>query len=302
MIRNLRILSLALPVLLGIACDVFSGDAKLRVAGATPYVRCLAGPAPDARNGRIGTLDFELRDRSLKLSKSGPLRIGVFSGAGFVAADASALQRLRTTNADIFVLLGGLGDSPALAQESVRVLSSLSRLVLVVLGGRDARGVARDALSDANGHIIDATVLRRVSIGANTLVPWSGAEDGRYALDDKRCGFGESDVAAAAAELGPGNAHERRYLLAWQSPSLNAADPASAGSARLARFRAQIGVVGTLSAWPVDVQPSFGGQGALSQLRVPRLYGPRLELPDTAREALDVAVLEADQAGIRVIH
>lgn len=294
-------LSLLVLITFGVGCDYFSGDAQLRVGGPTPYLRCLAGPPPDARSGRAGAVQFELSERTLTLSKSGTLRIGLFSGAGFAAADALAFERLRSSRADMFMFLGGLGDRPQLAEQTLRGLAGLPNLVVTLLGGRDGRAIIRDAAGSA-GNIIDATSLRRISIFGHTLIPWAGAEDGRYALDDARCGFGDGDLVQVASELGPAGAQERRYLLSWQTPGLPNAEPAASGSARLRRFFEQIGAAGSISAWPEAESGEPHPPGPLTQLRVPRSYGPRLELADGTREPLDLALLEVDQAGVRVIH
>ncbi|HKU41477.1 MAG TPA: hypothetical protein VJR89_25145, partial [Polyangiales bacterium] len=125
------------------------------------------------------------------------MRIAAITAAGFGAApNASALARVREANADLLVLLGGIGEGPGTAKATLQALSSLSVPSLIVLGGRDTWAAREKALEDLpDGHrIIDGAGLRAVRIGSQTLVPLSGAELGRYALQPAACGFDQADL------------------------------------------------------------------------------------------------------------
>ena len=101
-------LLLCLLVLIA-GCNAWS-ERQLREDGPTPYVRCVAGPAPTARAGTLGGVSFELRERDLVVSHSATnLRLAVFGAAGIGGPpDLAALETLRSAQADVLLLLGGL--------------------------------------------------------------------------------------------------------------------------------------------------------------------------------------------------
>jgi hypothetical protein len=292
------------------ACSAWS-DSRLRESGPTPFARCLAGSAPPERSGRLGSVGFELRERVLTLTpERWPLRVAAFSGAGFGAPlRAADLTRLKQSAPDLLLLLGGLGDDDAAAQVNARSLVALGRLVLLVQGGRDRPAVTRAAL-EALGEqagIIDATVLHRIVIANNTLVPVAGAEQGRYAMNEDACGFATRDLDALAHELGTPASSERRWLLSWAAPAGRGSLPTAAlsetgvelGSQALARFRERIGALGGLSSWPIG-RSEASPTGPLTTRVVPRLFGPRLERPDGTRAEPGVLVVEIDREGVRL--
>jgi hypothetical protein len=289
-----------------------SAESKLREGGPTPYTHCLAAAPPPARSGRIGDIAFKLHDRVLALSpKRWPLRIAAFSGAGFGGpVRASGLARLRESKADLLLMLGGLGESAPIAEASAKALAALGQPILLVLGGRDSWRISQAALEGLGGSsIIDVTALRRISIANNTLVPVAGAEQGRYAVNEEACGFGRKDLEAAATELGPAKAAERRWLISWQAPAAQGSVPSAArseagmelGSASLGRFGERIGAIGALCAWPAGRQET-SPDGPLTARLVPRLFGPRLERPDSSRVAPGFLLIELDDQGLRVVH
>ena len=281
--------TLCASLLLAAACTRWH-EAKLRASGPTPYVRCVAGEPPSAREGRAGAVQFRLQARELTLHKSGgKLRLALFAGAGFQALSNDALLPLTVSDADVVVLLGGLGDSEALVRSTVNALTGLHRMVLVVLGGRDGYALSRDALDTVADPavILDASALRSIRVERVTLLPWAGAELGRYALDESRCGFGAEDLDAAAADWRPAAA-EQRWLLSWQ-------DPEAAGGL-LGRFAQRVGAQGAIWAWPT-------AEGdAADRVRVPRLSSPRAEAADGTLMSTGFALLEIGPDGLKVIH
>ena len=291
------------------ACSSWSTESKLREGGPTPYIRCLAAPAPSPRQGQLGSIGFSLQDRSLTLRpKRWPLRIAAFSGAGFGAAPHAAdVSRLRH-RADVLLMLGGVGESEAVAETSIRTLASLGTPALVLFGGRD-RFSARDLLDKAGKGIIDITPIRRILIAGNTLVPVAGADQGRYSASAEACGFASKDLEAIAAELGTAGSAERRWLISWQAAAGTGPVPGAAaydhgldlGSPRLGRFVQQIGAVGGLCAWPAGPYQELP-PGPLAARVVPRLFGPRLSRSDGTRVEPGFMMIELDDQGLRVLE
>lgn len=289
-----------------------SAESKLRKEGKTPYVRCVAGPAPDERTLQSGPWKFEIKERVLQVAgPSRPLRIAALSAPGFTGAPGSdALARVRAVEADLLVLLGGLGEGTAAATATVQALASLSIPSLIVLGGRDtwaAHEKAFEALPPA-ARIIDGTVLRAIRIGSNTFVPLPGAELGRYAVQAAACGFDQDDLESAAHELGAAQAGETRWLLSWQAPAALAGAPGpksvtgiALGSAMIGRFAEKVGARGGLYAWPGDESSAAPAQGRLGLTAVPRLFGPRRETSNGALVPNSLLVLEVGADGVNVV-
>ncbi len=289
-----------------------SAESKLRKEGATPYVRCIAGPEPDSRSLRVGPWKLETKKRVLDVT--GPnraLRLAALSASGISnPLGPEALARVRDANPDVLLILGGLGEGPPLAAATVKAFASLAIPTLIVLGGRDTWSAHEKALEDlpADARIIDATVLRAIRIGKHTLVPLPGAERGRYALQAAACGFDQPDLDQAAKELGPAGAGESRWLLSWQAPAQvgSAPGPRTAsgsplGSSMLARFASQIGAKGALYAWPADETLISPEVGPLRVAAVPRLYGPRIETAGGSRLPNSLLLLEVSADGVRVL-
>jgi hypothetical protein len=212
----------------------------------------------------------------------------VFSGSGWFAPSPEVLAYLRDTQADVFVVLGGLGRSTAQARQAARALASLNRLVLIVRGGADSFEVEMAAPSSL---LVDASALRSVRIGQDTLVPWPGSEQGRYSIDSSHCGFGEADLQAALAELGPRESAERRWLVSWQAP-----EPRSA----LAAFAVRARVDGVLSAWPPQPDVEATRWDPAHPRFVPRAWGPHLEGPEAQGVPSGALVVRFQNDGPRV--
>jgi hypothetical protein len=292
----------------GVGC---SAESKLRKAGNTPYVRCVAGPEPGARTLRAGPWTFEIKQRVLRVQgPSRPLRIAAWSAPGFAGAPGTdALARLRAAEVDLLVLLGGLGEGAPAAMATAQALASLSTPSLVVLGGRDTWAAHEKALEDLpeSARIIDGTVLRAIRIGSNTFVPLPGAELGRYAVQPAACGFDQADLDGAARELGAVQTGESRWLLSWQAPAALAGSPGpksatgiALGSPLVARFADMIGARGGLYAWPND-ESSVSAPRRLGLAAVPRLFGPRRETSSGGLTDNALLVLEVSADGVNVV-
>jgi len=309
----------------GLACSAASScssESKLRKDGVTPYVRCLAGPEPDTRSDRIGRLTLKVDARVLTVAGPTPLRLAVFSASGLGQGPTeAALGVLRSLRPDLILMLGGVGADDPLVSATLGKLANLPVPTLFVLGGRDGWAVHEEALEafEDKPGIIDATALRAIRIGNNTLVPLAGADTGRYALDAASCGFNSSDLDLVAQELGPLAADERRWLVSWHAPAElpsgligdqpGASSPGSAagssGSTAVARFAERIAARGILYAWPAEPPqgaplPGAASHGPIGVTAVPRLFGPRQEAANMTRGEHSVLLLEVDRAGLRI--
>lgn len=288
-----------------------SAESKLRKDGATPYVRCVAGPELAERTLRAGPWTFAVKQRVLRVEgPSRPLRIAALSAPGLgPALGGAALARLREVNADLLVLLGGVGDAPGPASATFKALASLSAPSLIVLGGRDTWSAHEKAFEELppEARIIDGTVLRAIRIGNHTLIPLAGAENGRYAVQATACGFDQADLDMAAEELGASVSGESRWLLTWHAPSQvsGALGPhtgggTALGSTLVARFAEKIGAKGALYAWPHDEAKPLAA-GPLGVAGVPRLFGPRLENSAGAQVENALLLLEVGSDGVKVV-
>ena len=238
-----------------------------------------------AQQGSSGAAAFNLQKRTLTLKPAAAeLRVALFSGSALRSPGLDVVAYLRRTQADVFIVLGGLGRSHALAQQTASMLSSLQRLVLVVRGGADGFHRAFPAAD----NVLDASGVRSVRIGQDHLVLWPGAEQGRYALSPNACGFDEADLKLAEDELGAAEPGERRWLLAWQAP-----EPGSP----LSDFKVRVGAIGGLFAWPPANEVADAAQITGSTQLVPRAWGPRMEAPDGHPLARGALVLRFDRDG-----
>ena len=221
------------------------------------------------------------------------------------------------------IMLGGVGDDREKATRTLRLFGEKDFPTLVIAGGRDrwtdlkaAFSALEDKLSD---RVIDATPLREVRIGSDTLVPIAGAADGRYARDDSACGFGKGDLEKIASDLGPASGR-RRWLLSWQAPAgggalavARTARGVDTGDPGLAHFAERIGAPGGLFAWP-DLQvmrPRAHAESlplpfsvAADDLRlvVPRLAGPAMERDDGSRSMPGFTALILTEAGMIMVE
>jgi hypothetical protein len=273
---------------------------EVRESGAgTVYSACSAADPPASRSGNSGNVSFSLRGRSLSLKPTAAatrVRIAVFSGGGLGGAPPpEALQRLRDTRADVFVVLGGLGRSSAQAAATLRALASLARLTLLVRDGADSFELSQQTPDNA-GLLLEASALRNVRIGQDNFLPWPGSEQGRYALGAPGypgCGFGAEELKNATSELGPKEPGERRWLLSWQAP-----EPGSALAELVVRAR----IDGVLSAWPPQPDMADDAWDPMRPVLVPRAWGPSLEGLDGPVLPQGAVVLQLESTGPRVVR
>jgi hypothetical protein len=277
-------------------CWPWSSENELRETGETPFVRCLAAPPPAARSLASGRAQLTIVGRDLQLKAAGaspPLRLALFSAAGFAGAPGPAeLTRLRAAHADVLVWVGGIGDSRTVVDATLRAMESLEQPTLLLLGGRDSWSFTHDAIVALGpaAKTIDVTGLLRIIIDSVTLVPVGGAANGRYALDETRCGFAQRDLDERTTTLGAPGPGEKRWLISWER-----AAAVSNGSPELTRFAARIGAVGTLGTWPGSSQVTP------TALVIPRLFGPELELPDGSFAPPNLLLVEVLAGDLRPV-
>jgi hypothetical protein len=307
-----------------VACEAWSGRSELQVEGATPYVRCLADEPPADGVSRIGS-GVRIRTTQGEITVEGlraPVMLAAFSGAGFAAPPGkAALDALAAAHPQLLLMLGGVGDTDAIATTTLAALANLRAPILILAGGRDSHGRierAREGLpKEAAERITDVTSASSVRIGNDTFVPVAGALEGRYALRADACGYGKADLGARLADA-PSRGG-RRWLLAWQAPTgdgefavTHSDEGLDLGSAPLAELAHELGAGGGLFAWP-EVQvlrPSAAGghlRAALGvpypdlQLVVPRLAGPVIERSDGSRVGPGFALLRLDAKGLTLV-
>jgi hypothetical protein len=247
--------------------------------------------------------------------------LAAFSGAGFAGPPGKpALDALAAARPRLLLMLGGVGDTDAIATTTLSALANLRLPTLILAGGRDSQRRierAREGLPrEAAEWITDATSASSIRVGNDTFVPVGGALEGRYALRADACGYGAADLDALAGAPSRGG---RRWLLAWQAPTgdgefavTHSDEGLDLGSAPLAELARKLGARGGLFAWP-EVQvlrPSAAGghlRAALGvpypdlQLVVPRLAGPAMERSDGSRVGPGFALLRLEAKGLSLV-
>jgi hypothetical protein len=162
---------------------------------------------------------------------------------------------LGEVDADVVLVLGGLGEDAETVSRSMRMLEASGKTVLVVPGAEDA------PLPTAHGRVTDLSRVAAVQIGRATLVPVPG------------CRFTREDLDRRAAAVPEGG---RRILVSWAMPSGPLGSPGiegvDAGDPTLRDFAERIHAEHALYAWPYE---ALGAVGPLA--------GPTLERADGTR-------------------
>ncbi len=227
------------------ACDG-CGDAGASVDGETPYIRCMAGDAPEARQASVGGVQIAVEEGVASLSGTGEtFRLGAFAGAGDEPDVArSAVQALAALGVKFVIVLGGLGTTEDAAAANLRAIASAEVPALVVVGGADEASAVDDALrgldGDARARLLDGRRLHAVVAGGQAFIPVSGAPEGRYARTEGACGFSTADLEARAAAL-DGLGASRRWLVSWAAPAAEGAHSVARGAGRLRRSARRAG-------------------------------------------------------------
>ena len=255
------------------------------MGGATPYVRCLAGDAPDERAWSVGAARLAIEERVLSIAAVGEGPVVAFAGPG--PSDApldAALEGVGEASPALVLVLGAIGDEEPIAKRTLAALATLDVPVLVLAGGRDDATVWARAFEslepEARDRVVDVTAIDRVVVGEREWLPIAGAPRGRYARTDTACGFSDDDLDARAEALGPAAEGRERTLLSWVGPAgfgLLGLTNADAGDPALATFAERVG-----APRGVFASPAVAAGGDRAVLARP-LVGPAIELADGTR-------------------
>jgi hypothetical protein len=243
------------------------------------FTRCAQIEAPAEGSYTLDKdLKVEVRDRVARVSSDHELKIAAFTGPVEGPLSRADVAALAAAQASVILYLGGLGDSVEAATASLQALAPLSRPVLFIAGGADRLPVveaAFDELGDVpKSHLLNASGLRLLEIGAERFAIVAGAPLGRYALDEDACGFTQEDLDDVRDAVP--DRKGRTWLLSWAAPAgfgvTRGHGGREAGSPELAALAKAIGARGGLFAYP-EVQAGTparaGGDGFA--LVVPRL-------------------------------
>jgi hypothetical protein len=278
-----------------------STESRLRVAGETPYVRCLGAPPPKERAWQVGALRLAVSKRTLTVESPAPVKLAVFSGPAFGQVWSGTDLASVTASSAVAIVLGGMGETTADAKANLEALAKTGRVALVLGGGRDRFTVMQEAFDGldarAANRVIDISALDELLIGAVSLVPVSGSELGQYTSADDACGFGKDDLDALAKRL---DKHQHRWLVSWHAPAgpfARTDEGLELGSHALAAFARRVGVSAGLHAFP-EAQAGRLLQASPRSAVVPRLAGARPERSDGSLVPPGFALVDLAAAAI----
>ena len=306
-------LALVVPGALG--CDGCGGaPSGLRVAGATPYVRCMGYPEVARLSGRVGRREVELDGRTGTIHGLGAnVSVTAFAGTGLLAAPADvarAVGTLKSDPGDLLLVLGDLGADDAALAALLTALAEVETVSIVLPGGADdgdRLDRAFEALpSAARLRIWPGHRIHRVVLGAShEIFLAAGAPGGRYAVDRGACGHDADDLEGLVdlAESAPEIQGEstRRWLVSWAAPtglSDRGLFGASIGDPDLAETADALGVAGGIYAWPAEQVDRLGPGAARAHVVVPPLAGPAMERADGRRVLPGATPITLSPAGI----
>jgi hypothetical protein len=296
---------------------------QIQVDGPTPYLRCLAVDPPKSRSWKVDSLTIRSNDRELVVEGIRlPFRFVAFSGPAYSSVEVDRrLAEISKKKPAFGLLLGGVGDDQEIANRTLTALAKTAFPVFVLAGGRDSWSILNAAFSSldsaARDRVIDINAMRSVRIGKEVFVPIAGAADGRYARNEKACGFGKRDLEQIAEALGEDES-TRRWMLSWQLPAVDASGSVGrtstgvdVGDSELGAFAKEITAPGGLYAWPyVQVMRAYSSMTGRRipvgvpandlHLVVPRLVGPAMEREDGSYVQAGFAVLQLSSRGIAV--
>lgn len=271
-----------------------------RVDGPHPYVRCALGDGLED-SFTVGGVTVQGEGAVVTVR-------GLQEWAAFVATER-APAALASLDPDLpWMVLGGLRD-----EASARSLleAAAERLVFVLPGGDDDLE-ALDEVLDEEERWVDLRGVRELRLEHGTFVVLPGAPDGRYAVGEAGCGWGEDDLERLR---GVGEAPGPRWWLSWAAP--RSAGPYApdrgfagvhVGDPRLAALGDAEGVSGGLFAWPetqAGVVGRAGGAQPVADEAAPDLSvvvpraGEAVERGDESRLPSGVVLIEAAAEGLR---
>lgn len=295
--------ALSLP---GCSCSRLHGEVD-----GFEFTRCAQADPPRERTLHTGQLELSVRDRRIEVKPKGELRVATFTGPVGAQLARGDLAALAALSPGLVIVLGGLGDEPGVANANLAMLASLRVPVLVIAGGADRLSVLDEALDELGDKdeewLVQASSARELRIGRERFAIIAGSPLGRYALDDRSCGFTAEDLDDIEEALSDsGFRNGRTWLLSWAAPSgwgitLGHGD-VDIGSAELSELAARLAAKGGLFAYP-ETQ-AFAPREHAGQLAlvVPRLGRTGSLRADGGFVPRAVALLRVGGQGISLVR
>lgn len=245
------------------------------VGGDYPFVRCVELEAPD-RSWKHGSLSLAIDDRELTIEGvKESVHMAAFRGPAPGRAPFDKLEE-RLKGIEIAWVFGDVGDEEETALANLRALASSKAMVFVLAGSRDDAEILHDAFAELSENeaatVIDARGLKGVTIGAHRFDLLSGGLGGRYARNERACGYEADDLEGRWDDAPSG----QRILMSWMAPVAPGFGAIVVGDPTLARLAREGAFHAVLSAWPAQMQ-------APGLTLVPRLGGPAVERADGSR-------------------
>ncbi len=172
--------------------------------------RCAAPDGPKLAEETLaaGKRPWKLADSTMQLAGEGAIAIGVIADAGGTAPRTlAALGALRTqlADADLVLVLGGMGASQAEIEATLGALAGGAAPVVALAGdlepaGEQAAAIAR--LRAQGRAVIDGRLARWLELPGATIATIPGASaTARLVAGAEGCGYRTADVAAVLGEL-----------------------------------------------------------------------------------------------------
>ncbi len=265
----------ALVLMLLTGCGGCGADE--RVEGPHPYVRC-ALREPVLETEAIGEVELSLDGRILDVR-------GLTEASAFAVGEGS----LAELPAGPVVVIGGFARNESLAERVAEALGD--RLALLLAGGEDDPEIIDDVFDADN--FIDLRGVHVIALESWDWVVLPGAADGRYALGDEACGYGDADVEALRETL-EGRDRPRMWL-SWNAPA-NVADLGFEG-VHVGDPRLDL-ATGGLFAFPATTSGTNAAEGLEHAVSVPR-WGGFNERYDGTPVAPGVLEVQVRDEGLR---
>ncbi|MFT3922735.1 MAG: hypothetical protein QM778_09390 [Myxococcales bacterium] len=271
------------------------------------FVRCAEHAAPSERTSKLAGLELQIEERTLTLRGSGELRVAAFTGPVGGAFSRTDLARLADTKPSVLLYLGGLGDTLEIASANLTALAGLRVPTLFIPGGADQLELvdaAFEHLDDQSAEfMVHGSGLRELRLNKERFAILPGAALGRYARDERSCGFEQADLDALEEALGRSD-KEHTWLLGWNAPAgwgiTRTAGQGDVGSPELAKLAQAIGARGGIFAYPEvqAMQPAPGPKPSGLAMVVPRLGRTGALRADGGRLPPAVATLRVTANGL----
>jgi hypothetical protein len=188
------------------------------------FVRCAQAAAPSERRVASGELELELSERVMSVRARAGLRVVAFTGPVGGTLSRADLALLSNAKPGFVLFLGGLGDDVDAASANLAGLSALHVPTLFIAGGADRLETVEAAFAqlsaEAGQWLVQGSGLRELRLGSERFAIVPGSPLGRYAIDDKACGFTGDDLSDVREALSRNASKAKRtWLLSWGAPS-----------------------------------------------------------------------------------